>query len=69
MANDQNDVMKKLTAIASILLLPTLIVGLYGQNFVNIPELHWSFGYYYSLGLIGVTTIAQLIYFARKGWL
>ena len=68
-ANDQNDVMKKLTAIASILLLPTLIVGLYGQNFVNIPELHWSFGYYYSLGLIGVTTIAQLIYFARKGWL
>ena len=68
-ANDQNDVMKKLTAIASILLLPTLIVGLYGQNFDHMPELHWSWGYYWSLGLIGVTTVVQLFYFLRKGWL
>ena len=68
-ANDQNDVMKKLTAIASMLLLPTLIVGLYGQNFRNIPELHWGFGYYYSLGLIAVSTLAQFAYFRRKGWL
>jgi magnesium transporter len=68
-ANDQNDVMKKLTAIASILLLPTLIVGLYGQNFSHMPELRWSWGYYWSLGLIGVTTVMQLVYFLRKGWL
>ena len=68
-ANDQNDVMKKLTAIASMLLLPTLIVGLYGQNFVHIPELHWWWGYYYSLGLIAVTTVMQVVYFRRKGWL
>ena len=68
-ANDQNDVMKKLTAIASMLLLPTLIVGLYGQNFVHMPELHWWWGYYYSLGLIAVTTAAQAVYFRRKGWL
>ena len=38
-ANDQNEVMKRLTAVASILLLPTFIVGLYGQNFHHIPEL------------------------------
>jgi magnesium transporter len=68
-ANDQNDVMKKLTAIASMLLLPTLIVGLYGQNFVHMPELHWWWGYYYSLGLIAVTTVAQIVYFRRKRWL
>jgi len=68
-ANEQNDVMKQLTAIASILLLPTLIVGLYGQNFRHIPELGWSFGYYYSLGLIAVTSIGQIWYFRRKGWL
>jgi magnesium transporter len=68
-ANEQNDVMKKLTAIASILLLPTLIVGLYGQNFRNIPELHWGWGYYWSLGLIAVTSLAQIVYFRRKGWL
>jgi magnesium transporter len=68
-ANEQNDVMKRLTAIASILLLPTLIVGLYGQNFRNIPELHWGWGYYWSLGLIAVTSLAQILYFRRKRWL
>ena len=39
--------MKRLTVIASILLLPTFIVGLYGQNFVNMPELRWHYGYGY----------------------
>jgi magnesium transporter len=68
-ANDQNEVMKALTAIASILLLPTFIVGLYGQNFRRIPELHWGFGYAWSWGLIIVTTIAQVVYFRRKGWI
>lgn len=58
-ANEQNDVMKRLTAIASILLLPRLIVGLYGQNFRNIPELHWGWGYYWSLGLIAITSLAR----------
>jgi len=47
-AIDQNEVMKRLTAIASILLVPTFIVGLYGQNFRNIPELHWRLGYAWS---------------------
>jgi magnesium transporter len=66
---DQNEVMKRLTAIASILLLPTFIVGLYGQNFHHIPELGWGFGYWWSWGLIGATTILQVVYFRRKGWL
>jgi magnesium transporter len=68
-ANDQNEVMKRLTAIASILLLPTFIVGLYGQNFRDIPELHWRFGYGYSWGVIAVTTLLQLWYFRRKRWI
>jgi magnesium transporter len=68
-ANDQNEVMKRLTAIASLLLLPTLIVGVYGQNFRNIPELHWGFGYAWSWGLIAVTTALQLWYFRRKRWI
>ena len=69
-ANDQNEVMKRLTVIASLLLVPTLIAGIYGQNFTHMPELHWWWGYYFwSWGLIVVTTIAQVILFRWKRWL
>jgi magnesium transporter len=66
---DQNEVVKRLTAIASILLVPTFIVGLYGQNFVHTPEYQWRFGYAWSWFLILTTTVAQVIYFRRKRWL
>ena len=65
-ANDQNDVMKVLTVIASVLLLPTFIVGLYGQNFRNIPELRWHYGWAYVQGLIIVTTIGSAC--VLPGW-
>jgi magnesium transporter len=68
-ANDQNEVTKRLTVIASVLLLPTFIVGLYGQNFGEIPELHWGFGYAWSWGLIVATTAGQLAYFRWKRWI
>jgi magnesium transporter len=69
-ANDQNEVVKRLTVIASLLLVPTFIVGVYGQNFQhNFPELRWRFGYGYSWGLIALTTLLQLWYFRRKKWI
>jgi magnesium transporter len=68
-ANDQNEVMKRLTVIASLLLLPTFIVGLYGQNFVDIPELKWHYGYAFSWGVIVGTTVLQLWFFRRKRWI
>jgi magnesium transporter len=67
-ANDQNEVMKRLTVIAALLLLPTFIVGLYGQNFVDIPELRWHWGYAYVWGVIVLTTLAQLAWFKKKNW-
>src|SRR6266550_1932808 len=66
-ANDQNVVTKRLTAIASLLLVPTFIVGLYGQNFRHhFPEIHWQFGYLWSWALIIATTIAQFVWFRRR---
>ena len=69
-ANDQNEVMKTLTVIAALLLLPTFIVGLYGQNFQHhFPEIHWTWGYPFSWALIVVTTLLQLWFFRRKRWI
>ena len=67
-ANDQNEVMKRLTVIASLLLLPTFIVGLYGQNFNHIPELGWAWGYWWAWAWILGTTVAQLVFFRWKRW-
>jgi len=68
-ANDQNEVTKRLTVVASLLLVPTFIVGVYGQNFIHMPELHWRHGYAFSWGLIITTTILQLIWFRRRHWI
>jgi magnesium transporter len=68
-ANEQNDVMKRLTVVASLVLVPTFIVGVYGQNFDVMPELHWYLGYVWSWGWIVALTAAQLVYFRRKRWL
>jgi magnesium transporter len=70
-SQDQNEVVKRLTAIASLLLVPTFIVGLYGQNFTYIPEINdWGgWGYVWSWALIVVTTALQLWYFRRKKWI
>jgi len=67
-SNDQNEVMKRLTVIASLLLLPTFIVGLYGQNFHHIPELGWAWGYWWAWAWIVGTTVAQLVFFRWKKW-
>jgi magnesium transporter len=68
-ANDQNEVMKRLTVVASILLPPTFIVGLYGQNLKGVPEFRWAQGYAWSWGLILVVTIGQLVFLRRRRWL
>jgi magnesium transporter len=66
---EQNDVVKKLTVIASLLLLPTFIVGVYGQNFEHMPELGWRLGYPFSWGVILASTLAQLAFFRWRRWI
>ena len=68
-ANDQNEIMKRLTIVASLLLPASLVVGFYGMNVHGIPEYRWSFGYEYVIALIAVVTLAQIVWFRRKRWL
>jgi len=70
-ATDQNEVMKRLTVVASLLLVPTFIVGLYGMNFPHIPEIRdfGLWGYPWAWFLILLTTVLQLWYFRRKRWI
>jgi magnesium transporter len=67
--NRLNEVMKVLTSWAGIILVPTLIAGIYGMNFVHMPELEWRFGYLYSLLLMGGSAGMLWLYFHRRGWL
>jgi magnesium transporter len=64
-----NEIMKRLTLISTIMLPLTLIAGIYGMNFENMPELKWRYGYYFALGLMLMVTSVVLIYFRRKKWL
>jgi magnesium transporter len=67
-AEQQNEVAKKLTVIASLVLVPSFIVGFYGQNFAGeFREWYWGIGI--SVGLIVGTTIVQLALFRWRRWL
>ena len=66
---EQNNGIKILTVVSIVGIPPTLIASIYGMNFKNIPELNWSFGYWYALGLMGLTILLPMVWFWRKGWL
>jgi len=68
-SNRMNEIMKILTIITTVCVPPTLLAGIYGMNFDNLPELHWPFGYFLVLAAMLVLMIGPLIYFWRRGWL
>jgi magnesium transporter len=68
-ANHLNVIMRKLTAWAGILLVPTLIAGIYGMNFRSMPELGWRFGYAGAIALMFGVSFALYVMFKRKDWL
>lgn len=63
-----NETMRILTAFASIFLPLSLITGIYGMNFVWIPELSWKYGYFWALGLIVFCGTMLLVFFKWKKW-
>ena len=69
LANRTNDVMKTLAVVSAILLPLTLIAGIYGMNFENMPELRTRNGYYLTLAGMALLTFILLFYFWRRGWI
>ncbi len=79
-SNRMNEIMKVLTIISSIFIPLTFIAGIYGMNFSredpvtgkvlpqNMPELYQEHGYLYTMIVMGLIAVAQVIYFWRKGW-
>jgi magnesium transporter len=65
----QNEDMRKISAWAAILAIPTLIAGVYGMNFNNMPELHWRFGYPLAVALMVAICFGIWSYFRRIDWL
>ena len=63
-----NESMKVLTIFASVVLPMTLIAGIYGMNFPNIPELGHDWGYPLALSLMAISGIGIFLFFRRKGW-
>ena len=68
-ANRLNEAMKQMTAWAGIILVPTLVAGIYGMNFRDMPELRWELGYPLALGLMAGSAVGLYALFKRKGWL
>lgn len=65
----QNEDTKRLAAWAAILAVPTMIAGLYGMNFDNIPELHWRLGYPVAMGFMSLACLLLYRGFRKSGWL
>ncbi|PLR28892.1 magnesium transporter [Caulobacter zeae] len=66
---EQNQIFKIFSVFSVVFLPPTLIAGIYGMNFLHMPELGWKEGYPMALGLMLIAALAPLIWFRRKGWL
>jgi magnesium transporter len=64
-----NEIMRVLTVVSSIFIPLTFIVGVYGMNFENMPELKYKYGYYTIVGIMILLGIGLLSFFLKRGWL
>ena len=68
-SNKLNEVMKVLTVISTVFIPLTLITGIYGMNFANMPELTWSYGYSVVLIVMFILGVTMLSYFHKIDWI
>ena len=69
MSHAQNEHMKRITAWAAMIAVPTMIAGIYGMNFKHMPELAWDYGYHLSILVMAGACVALYVGFKRSGWL
>jgi len=63
-----NEIMKTLTVVSVFFMPMTFIVGVYGMNFDNMPELHWKYGYFIIMGCMLLLLFAMIYYFKKRRW-
>ena len=67
---NQNKIIKIFSVASVAMLPPTLIASIYGMNFQGFfPEIHWQYGYPFSLGLMFISIAVPFWFFGKKGWL
>ncbi|MFC4776959.1 magnesium/cobalt transporter CorA [Paenibacillus sp. GCM10023252] len=67
-SNRMNRIMKTLTVITTIFMPLTFIAGIYGMNFVYMPELTWKGGYFIVIGIMAMIGLIMFLLFRKKGW-
>jgi magnesium transporter len=65
----ENEDMRRISALVTIFVVPTLIAGIYGMNFEHMPELRWKYGYFIVLGLMATACTVLYRLFKRNRWL
>ncbi|MGQ8871351.1 magnesium/cobalt transporter CorA [Paenibacillus sp. TSA_86.1] len=68
-ANRANEIMRVFTAITTVFMPLTVITGIYGMNFDNMPELHWKYSYYAVIGLMVTLGLTMFFIFRKKDWI
>jgi magnesium transporter len=68
-STELNRFVRKITAFGTIGISWTIIVGIYGMNFVSMPELTWRYGYFWAIGLMAAASAVLGVLFHRRGWL
>ena len=66
---EQNNIIKVLTIVSVVGVPPTLVAGIYGMNFHNMPEYNWAYGYQFGWAMIILSAIAPLLWFKWRGWM